>query len=704
MASSSSQQDIPELTSNMQQGAPESTSQEASAYEIKGRTMELEEWDLRIQTENPVDFESLKYHGCDIKGYYEAQGLMPYFNMLNGPTYEALVRHFWVRALIYDKAASETEEKQKILLDPTLAGKSREEMGLEPYTGMEIRSSVLGMSVFIVEWQIASVLRLDASGKYSGVDIPDARNSPWNEKVNITMYNSKLPGKYADLSIEKKLLLKIQNENLNGGGSDQPSLGQKVFLHHFIKKEKVNVPKYLFKYMIDKLRKSQTEKRCWVPYGRLISEILHQGGILDLLSSVEAFSDELLDTKTGKFINVNTLKHMKLISTVTKLNSELSESRAKSDLMREFPPICKKDLIDVQIHFIKDYYETYNKVIRLEDVPEEMYGGALPLAQGRKYKRKETTKEEYLQAEQPAKKAKKGKVASDKLKIGGSAMPSIEEEVKDLDTDVVLNIKTRSGKAAASSNVIAPDQPSVPKKKRKPTLRKIKESPYVVEEVEGVEASTDLVIKEMNKKKAEDAAVEALHKALELSKKIEILASSIVREDAAVVAEEAIQTTEDLQHQVTSEAGNLMMIVSAAETESTEPEATSGNPVSPTNSVIDVGSSSPSSSQSSSSSSSTDSDDDKPLGQRYPKLIKSQPTTTKTYKKPSQTIPFEPMYPTINERIGEMSEMRNQICERLNLHHLFQPQVIQPLNMVAPDEVHVESSSSQPTKQRTQLS
>jgi hypothetical protein len=54
------------------------------------------------------------------------------------------------------------------------------------------------------------------------------------------------------------------------------------------------------------------------------------------------------------------------------------------------------------------------------------------------------------------------------------------------------------------------------------------------------------------------------------------------------------------------------------------------------------------------------------------------------------------MYPTINERIGEMSEMRNQVCERLPLHHPFQPQVIQPLNMVVPDEVNVEPSSSQP--------
>jgi hypothetical protein len=52
--------------------------------------MKLEEWDLTIQTENPVDFESLAHHGCDISSYYEAQSLMDYFTMLNGPTYETL--------------------------------------------------------------------------------------------------------------------------------------------------------------------------------------------------------------------------------------------------------------------------------------------------------------------------------------------------------------------------------------------------------------------------------------------------------------------------------------------------------------------------------------------------------------------------------------------------------------------------------------
>jgi len=71
MASSSS---VPE--SNMQETAQGTSSQEIAqgtstqetlAYEIKGRTMVLEEWDLTVQVESPVDFTSLAYHGCNIK-------------------------------------------------------------------------------------------------------------------------------------------------------------------------------------------------------------------------------------------------------------------------------------------------------------------------------------------------------------------------------------------------------------------------------------------------------------------------------------------------------------------------------------------------------------------------------------------------------------------------------------------------------------
>jgi len=43
MASSSARQEI--VSSN----------QETSSYEVRGRTMSLEEWELNVQVENPVD-------------------------------------------------------------------------------------------------------------------------------------------------------------------------------------------------------------------------------------------------------------------------------------------------------------------------------------------------------------------------------------------------------------------------------------------------------------------------------------------------------------------------------------------------------------------------------------------------------------------------------------------------------------------------
>jgi len=177
--------------------------------------------------------------------------------MLNGPTYVNLIRHFWVRASVYDKHAAKLEMEEKVLIDPSLAGKSREEMGLEPFVDTEIRSSIMGVPVFISQEIIAYVIGRASKGSFKdGLD--NNKKSPWNEIVNQTMYNGKKKGAYSDLSMEKKMLPKIQNENLlpKGGGSDQPSLEHRVFLHYFIKKEKANVPKYIFKHMIKALKES----------------------------------------------------------------------------------------------------------------------------------------------------------------------------------------------------------------------------------------------------------------------------------------------------------------------------------------------------------------------------------------------------------------------------------------------------------------
>jgi len=64
------------------------------SYEINGRTMKLEEGELIVQVENPLYFVSLTHHKCDITDFLRRQELNGYFTMLDGPSYENLVRYF----------------------------------------------------------------------------------------------------------------------------------------------------------------------------------------------------------------------------------------------------------------------------------------------------------------------------------------------------------------------------------------------------------------------------------------------------------------------------------------------------------------------------------------------------------------------------------------------------------------------------------
>jgi len=157
------------------------------------------------------------------------------------------------------------EEHEKVLIDPSLEGKTKEQLGLKPFTCTEVRSNIMGIPVTITEEIIARAIRRAAEGSYEeGLD----KTSPWNDVVNMTMFNNTKKGKYSDLRMEYKMLHKIMTEDL---------------LHFLINKEKTNVPKYIFNHIMWALKKNQNTNRSWIPYGRLLSEIFHPGGILKAL-------------------------------------------------------------------------------------------------------------------------------------------------------------------------------------------------------------------------------------------------------------------------------------------------------------------------------------------------------------------------------------------------------------------------------------
>jgi hypothetical protein len=140
-------------------------------------------------------------------------------------------------------------------------------------------------------------------------------------------------------------------------------------------------------------------------------------------------------------------------------------------------------------------------------------------------------------------------------------------------------------------------------------------------------------------------------------------------------AEKGLEITAELQEMVTSEASQLLMAPYIAEdgqkkTTDCSEASMLGNVATHTEPVIHELSDSSSSTSSSTSSSSFDSDDDKPLGQRY-------------------STPFEPIFPTINRKIGEILELKSS---RLPPNHPDQPQYIPPLNMILPDNVDIVSN------------
>ena len=108
--------------------------------------------------------------------------------------------------------------------------------------------------------------------------------------------------------------------------------------------------------------------------------------------------------------------------------------------------------------------------------------------------------------------------------------------------------------------------------------------------------------------------------------------------------------------------------------------------------------------------------DNIPLSRVYVNLHKnlSPSPSTKHQKKPDDDA-YVPMYPSVLERIGEISQMRLDVCARLPTDHPFQPLVIEPLQSIPVDAKvvgepavhesanHEESSLSHP-KPTTQTS
>jgi len=183
-----------------------------------------------------------------------------------------------------------------------------------------------------------------------------------------------------------------------------------------------------------------------------------------------------------------------------------------------------------------------------------------------------------------------------------------------------------------------------------------------------------------------------VQKALDLAAQISIPADVLLKKTTSEDAQTVLGLSEDLQQLVAS--GELLKApeekATRSEAATSEAAASRGNPdISNSTNIIEVESGSETSIHSSDSSDL----DDVTLSLIYKDISSS----TKPIQK-ANTQPFEPVYPTVLQSIGEMSQRRVDLCNKLPADHPLQPPIIEPLN-VAPADSHTSTSthSNQPS-------
>jgi len=191
--------------------------------------------------------------------------------MLNGPTYVKLVKDFWVRAEVYGLDAAKVEELQAVARDPSLRGKTRKEMGLEPFRQTEIRSAVMGILITITEEVIAKACRVAPTGRFLW---NISRKHPLLESFKSVVLKGNPTTKLMDIDGHHRMLLKFMTKCFFQCGSDQPSVDHKLVLYFLAAYDKINLPKYLMHHLCWAVKKGIRGKRKQIPYGCFLKYLL----------------------------------------------------------------------------------------------------------------------------------------------------------------------------------------------------------------------------------------------------------------------------------------------------------------------------------------------------------------------------------------------------------------------------------------------
>ncbi|KAK2451200.1 hypothetical protein QL285_010271 [Trifolium repens] len=273
--------------------------------------------------------------------------------MLNGFVYYDIVKYFWQKATVFDRISADEEVRKMVEKDSSLRGKTRKELGLRPYRGKEIRSNILGINVLITQEHIAKVLGLDNEGE--SVDDYDEK-SKYLEDIKKDLFllgssNSDFgKAKFMKHNFGFAFRVFLASIITREGGYDTISIPHRHFIWFMYKKVKINLAKILFDHLCLTISKSRTKSTSNIHHPRLISEIIRQTKLIDILSTKE----KLRVFNTAKF-DANVLVNMK-----KKTKEEIKQVKTPLQAVYEkyfwcdgFPTISEHDNDDVIKNFLE---------------------------------------------------------------------------------------------------------------------------------------------------------------------------------------------------------------------------------------------------------------------------------------------------------------------------------------------------------------
>jgi len=550
-------------------------------------------------------------------------------------------------------------------------------MGLEPFRGLEIRSVVMGIPIAITEEVIARACRAAPEGRFLW---NVGRKDPLLDSYNNLLLKGNPTAKLVDMEASDRMLLKFVNDCFfqKGGSFDQPSLDHKLVLYFLAVYQAINLPRYLMHHLCWAIKEGVKGKRKQVPCERLLSEIFFQGGLLKTLDKFNLVSDSVLGIATRKMINGKTLQYMQIIKKFSPNEKDLKESSVPLRLMRDFPSILKEGNPEVLAGYItaysKEYDETSQGEIKGKRAQVETESeAAVALARKQKVAKFEATNYDSAQkvAKSEATNYDSVSASAPKRKKGKGDSSITQEAAKlaleEMEAEEERPSKRQSGVDIVSSMfVVTPEMAKrckehgdqiLAEKKRKAAQYKLERD----EKLKAIGLGDHGNFYEEKLAEVQEIASKVEEEAVKGAKEILTKAQGTPEADASGPIPESTASEAAVLEAAASEAH-----LSAKVDQIPDPQTT----ITPSSSV--------------------DSDlDNIPLSQKY-KLPKLSPKPKLTPK----TKPFKPTYPVDLQRMGEISQRRVDLCNKLPADHPLQPPIIKPLNMIPAGEPIPSSSLS----------